>query len=126
VSQSKLVSCLDGILLTGVQVQDAAHHTARLALRKRLIISGMQDDMAADGWTNIVNIDCSDVCIKNQQRVSPHQPVCTYIVADCRNMHQFADGLFGSVIDKGTLVWRCCHCHLLPLPYMHFIQLRCS
>jgi EEF1A lysine methyltransferase 4 len=58
--------------------------------------------MAADGYKDIVSIDISTICIRQQNRW-PHEKSCTFMVADARHMPQFPDGSFVSIIDKGTL-----------------------
>lgn len=65
-------------------------------------LTWVQDDMAADGYTEIMSIDYSSVCIDQQKRWH-HKPSCKFVVADARNMPQFSDGAFASIIDKGTL-----------------------
>lgn len=65
-------------------------------------MGGMQDDMAADGYQDIVSIDYSPVCISQLEQWK-HKPGCKFAVADVRSMPQFPDASFQSVIDKGTL-----------------------
>lgn len=62
----------------------------------------MQDDMAADGYQEVVSIDYSPVCIRQLEQWK-HKPACKFAVADVRSMPQFKDASFQSVIDKGTL-----------------------
>ena len=63
---------------------------------------GVQDDMAADGYQDIMSIDYSPVCVKQLGQWN-HRPACKFAVADVRSMPQFPDTSFQSVIDKGTL-----------------------
>lgn len=58
----------------------------------------------------VVNVDISPVVIE-QMRQMEQLPGQSWEVADCRNMPQFADGLFGSVLDKGTLDAVLCSSH---------------
>lgn len=58
--------------------------------------------MALAGYTDITNVDYSPVCINQLLRFGT-KGACKYQVADCRNMPEFPDGCFASVIDKGTL-----------------------
>ncbi|GIL65553.1 hypothetical protein Vafri_19302 [Volvox africanus] len=79
--------------------------------------SNFQEGMARDGY-QVVNTDISEVVI-DQMRIK-HQdlPNLRYVVSDCRNMPEFLDCQFGSVIDKdGTMPYipapqarwmRCC------------------
>ena len=50
----------------------------------------------------VVNIDISPVVIN---QMSPKHPALRqrWEVADCRDMHQYPEHIFGSVVDKGTL-----------------------
>ena len=69
--------------------------------------------MAEDGYRDIMNVDYSEACIARllaertdsiaNEHADRSQHVCQYRVADCRSMPEFADALFASVIDKGTI-----------------------
>jgi EEF1A lysine methyltransferase 4 len=63
----------------------------------------VQDDMALDGFQEIVNIDYSPICIAHQERLSSQKAICTFVCADCCHMPEFQASHFGSVVDKGTL-----------------------
>jgi EEF1A lysine methyltransferase 4 len=62
----------------------------------------LQDEMASDGYQDIVSIDYSPVCIRQQEQWK-HKACCKFAVVDVRQMPQFGDASFHSVIDKGTL-----------------------
>ena len=65
--------------------------------------SRLSGEMYNDGYTNITNIDISDVVIEKMKTVySESCPLMTWQVADATNMPEFEDGQFDMVIDKGT------------------------
>lgn len=58
----------------------------------------------------VVNVDISAVVIEQMRRMHG-APGQSWEVADCRSMPQYADGSFGSVVDKGTLDAVLCSSH---------------
>lgn len=58
----------------------------------------------------VLNVDISPVVIE-QMRIMDQLEGQTWEVADCRSMPQYADGSFGSVLDKGTLDAVLCSSH---------------
>ena len=68
-------------------------------------LSTLQDDMAADGYKDIVNVDFSDVAITHMKNLAACSrcTVSKYLVADVLSMPMFADSSFQFIIDKGTM-----------------------
>ncbi|GIM07323.1 hypothetical protein Vretimale_11477, partial [Volvox reticuliferus] len=64
--------------------------------------SNFQEGMARDGY-QVVNTDISEVVIDQMRCKHKDVPNLRYVVSDCRNMPEFLDCQFGSVIDKGTV-----------------------
>ncbi|EFJ52055.1 hypothetical protein VOLCADRAFT_56160 [Volvox carteri f. nagariensis] len=64
--------------------------------------SNFQEGMAKDGY-NVINTDISEVVIEQMRSKHANVPNLHYVVSDCRNMSEFLDCQFGSVIDKGTV-----------------------
>lgn len=65
--------------------------------------SRMSEEMFDEGFTNITNIDISQVVIKAmQEKYRDKQPSMKYQQMDVRSL-EFSDGSFDSVVDKGTL-----------------------
>lgn len=58
----------------------------------------------------VVNVDISQVVIE-QMRMMDQYPGQEWQEGDCRSMPQYADGSFGSVLDKGTLDAVLCSSH---------------
>jgi 2-polyprenyl-3-methyl-5-hydroxy-6-metoxy-1,4-benzoquinol methylase len=58
----------------------------------------LSEEMYADGFTNILNIDISEVVIYKMKEAHPEM---TWDVADATQM-TYEDGSFDLVIDKGT------------------------
>lgn len=65
--------------------------------------AAMSEDMAKDGYAEIINIDISSVVIEIMRRKCAHIPQLKYLQMDVRDLSFFQDGLFDCVIDKGTL-----------------------
>lgn len=65
--------------------------------------SQLQADMAAAGYSNVVNLDISSVAIAHMAELHKGLHQLTYRVGDARSMPEFGDCSFGAVIDKGTL-----------------------
>ncbi|KAJ1400255.1 S-adenosyl-L-methionine-dependent methyltransferase [Sesbania bispinosa] len=63
----------------------------------------MSEDMVADGYEDIVNIDISSVAIDMMSRKYEYIPQLKYMQMDVRDMSFFPDESFDGVIDKGTL-----------------------
>eukprot|EP00198_Chlamydomonas_reinhardtii_P001902 XP_001691238.1 SAM-dependent methyltransferase [Chlamydomonas reinhardtii] len=64
--------------------------------------SNFQEGMANDGY-QLVNTDISEVVINQMRKKHAGMPGLRYVVSDCRDMPEFLDCQFGSVIDKGTV-----------------------
>ncbi|KAG2436162.1 hypothetical protein HYH02_011666 [Chlamydomonas schloesseri] len=64
--------------------------------------SNFQEGMARDGY-QVVNTDISEVVIEQMRKKHAEVPGLRYVVSDCRDMPEFLDCQFGSVIDKGTV-----------------------
>lgn len=73
--------------------------------------SRLQLDMAHEGYTSITNIDYAGVVIEQMQQSHRQYPQLQYVVADARDMPQFADSSFGAVLDKGTMDAMACGEH---------------
>jgi len=65
--------------------------------------STLQVEMVADGYSSIVNTDCSAIVVAHMAEVYADMPELSYVVADCRDMAQFSGQQFDAVLDKGTL-----------------------
>ncbi|KAM3403868.1 hypothetical protein ACQJBY_007145 [Aegilops geniculata] len=63
----------------------------------------LSEDMAKDGYQNIVNIDISSVVIEQMKEKHMDIPQLTYMQLDVRDMSFFGDGSFDCIIDKGIL-----------------------
>ncbi|KAG4135128.1 hypothetical protein ERO13_D08G197540v2 [Gossypium hirsutum] len=63
----------------------------------------MSEDMAKDGYEDIMNIDISSVAIDMMRRKYEFVPQLKYMQMDVRDMSFFPDESFDSVMDKGTL-----------------------
>ncbi|KAK3003213.1 hypothetical protein RJ639_018161 [Escallonia herrerae] len=63
----------------------------------------MSEDMAKDGYEDIMNVDISSVAIDLMRRKYEHVPQLKYMQMDVKDMSFFADETFDSVVDKGTL-----------------------
>ncbi|PPD72334.1 hypothetical protein GOBAR_DD30759 [Gossypium barbadense] len=65
----------------------------------------MSEDMAKDGYEDIMNIDISSVAIDMMRRKYEFVPQLKYMQMDVRDMSFFPDESFDSVMDK---VWHRC------------------
>ncbi|KAF3437362.1 hypothetical protein FNV43_RR20115 [Rhamnella rubrinervis] len=63
----------------------------------------MSEDMAKDGYEDIMNVDISSVAIEMMRKKHECIPQLKYMQMDVRDMSFFPDDSFDSVIDKGTL-----------------------
>lgn len=63
----------------------------------------MSEDMAKDGYKDIVNIDISSVVIEQMREKHKEIPQLTYMQMDVRDMAFFGNESFDCVLDKGTL-----------------------
>ncbi|XP_026457233.1 EEF1A lysine methyltransferase 4-like [Papaver somniferum] len=77
-------------------------------LHNRVLVIGcgnaaISEDMANDGFEDIVNIDISSVVIEAMQTKYQDIPALKYIQMDVRDMSGFESGSFDAVLDKGTL-----------------------
>ncbi|XP_050387751.1 uncharacterized protein LOC126804039 [Argentina anserina] len=63
----------------------------------------MSEDMAKDGYEDIMNIDISSVVIDLMKTRNKHIPQLKYKQMDVRDMSFFPDESFDGIIDKGTL-----------------------
>ncbi|KAG0501150.1 hypothetical protein HPP92_001222 [Vanilla planifolia] len=63
----------------------------------------MSEDMARDGYVDIMNIDISFTVIETMRKKCMHIPQLKYMHMDVRDMSFFKDDMFDSVVDKGTL-----------------------
>jgi len=62
----------------------------------------MSEEMFLDGYTDIVNIDVSPVCIDYMAKKHAKYKGLTYVVEDVCSM-KFPDQHFDAAIDKGTM-----------------------
>lgn len=63
----------------------------------------ISEDMVADGYTDIMNIDISSVVIEMMRKKYFDIPQLQYMQMDVRDMSIFSDESFDCAIDKGTL-----------------------
>ncbi|KAM0836568.1 hypothetical protein ACQ4PT_062240 [Festuca glaucescens] len=63
----------------------------------------MSEDMVADGYREIINIDISSVLIEMMRKKYFDLPQLQYMQMDVRDMSKFSDESFDCAIDKGTL-----------------------
>lgn len=63
----------------------------------------MSEDMAKDGYIDIMNVDISSIVIDMMRKKYANLPQLKYIQMDARDMSFFEDESFDCVIDKGTL-----------------------
>uniref|UniRef100_M8CCK3 Methyltransferase type 11 domain-containing protein n=1 Tax=Aegilops tauschii TaxID=37682 RepID=M8CCK3_AEGTA len=89
---------------------EAGYWDARYVWRRasRLPMTGggsalMSEDMAADGYMEIINIDISSVLIEMMRKKYFDLPQLQYMQMDVRDMSKFSDESFDCAIDKGTL-----------------------
>ena len=86
---------------------------AHLHAESRILVigcgnSGLSEDLYADGYRSIHNIDYSETVIRAMRlRTQDTCPGMQWSVMDMRHMQEFADGSFDVVLDKGALdaVW---------------------
>mmetsp|Transcript_30612 Transcript_30612/g.78136 ORF Transcript_30612/g.78136 Transcript_30612/m.78136 type:complete len:604 (-) Transcript_30612:311-2122(-) len=67
--------------------------------------SNLQEGMAEAGF-HVVNVDISQVVVDHMRERAQQQGLqqnLEYLVADCRDMHQFSECHFGGALDKGTV-----------------------
>ncbi|RLM98956.1 methyltransferase-like protein 13 [Panicum miliaceum] len=81
---------------------------ARIPAASRVLMLGcgnslLSEDMAKDGYKDIVNIDISSVVIEQMREKHKEIPQLTYMQMDVRDMNFFGDESFDCVLDKGTL-----------------------
>jgi len=69
-----------------------------------LILSVLSEDMAKDGYEDIVNIDISSVVIEQMREKHKEITQLTYMQMDIRDMGFFGDESFDCVLDKGKLL----------------------
>ncbi|RZC89193.1 hypothetical protein C5167_030882 [Papaver somniferum] len=77
-------------------------------LHNRVLVIGcgnaaISEDMANDGFEDIVNIDISSVVIEAMQPKYQDIPALKYIQMDVRDMSGFESGSIDAVLDKGTV-----------------------
>ncbi|KAK2997433.1 hypothetical protein RJ639_025283 [Escallonia herrerae] len=72
-------------------------------LRKIVVCVVMSEDMAKDGYEDIMNVDISSVAIDLMRRKYEHVPWLKYMQMDVKDMSFFPDETFDGVVDKGTL-----------------------
>ncbi|KAI0218062.1 eEF1A lysine and N-terminal methyltransferase [Lamellibrachia satsuma] len=66
--------------------------------------SSLSADMYDVGYHNIVNVDISDVVIRQMtEKHAKDRPKMTFAKMDILKMSEFADGEFSVILDKGTL-----------------------
>nr|XP_011469517.1 PREDICTED: uncharacterized protein LOC101299615 isoform X3 [Fragaria vesca subsp. vesca] len=68
----------------------------------------MSEDMAKDGYQDIMNIDISSVAINLMKTRNQHIPQLKYKQMDVRDMSFFPDESFDGIVDKGTSLFSCC------------------
>ncbi|KMZ62419.1 Methyltransferase-like protein [Zostera marina] len=61
------------------------------------------ENMVADGYQDIYNIDISSVVIEAMKKKYSIEPAQKFVQMDVRDMSSFRDDSFDGVIDKGTL-----------------------
>ncbi|KAK3138868.1 hypothetical protein QOZ80_5AG0374490 [Eleusine coracana subsp. coracana] len=81
---------------------------ARVPASSRVLMLGcgnslLSEDMANDGYEDIVNIDISSVVIEQMKEKHTEIPQLKYMQMDVRDMSVFDDESFDCVLDKGTL-----------------------
>ena len=64
--------------------------------------SRLSEDIYTEGFKNIMNIDYSEICVKQMNDRYGDFPEMKFICMDCRDI-VFESGIFDLVIDKGTL-----------------------
>lgn len=65
--------------------------------------SRLSAEMYEDAFVNSVNIDISQVAVKNMAEKYRDKPTMRFIHMDTRSMEDFGDATFDGAIDKGTL-----------------------
>ncbi|RLN27970.1 methyltransferase-like protein 13 [Panicum miliaceum] len=81
---------------------------ARVPAASRVLMLGcgnslLSEDMAKDGYKDIVNVDISSVVIEQMREKHKEIPQLTYMQMDVRDMNFFGDESFDCVLNKGTL-----------------------
>ena len=64
--------------------------------------SRLSEELYMEGYKNIMNIDYSDICIKQMQDRYTEFPEMKFMCMDCKDI-VFEEAFFDVVIDKGTL-----------------------
>lgn len=64
---------------------------------------GMTEEMYADEYTSIANIDISSTVIEQQKERNKERQTLSWATMDVTKKLEFPDGTFHVVIDKGTL-----------------------
>ncbi|EPR60872.1 methyltransferase, putative [Toxoplasma gondii ME49] len=81
---------------------------AGLQASSRILVLGcgtsrVSEEMYADGYRKIVNVDYSNVCISHMQRRCADKEEMTFLHMNALDMKQLDDGDFDLVFDKGTM-----------------------
>ena len=63
----------------------------------------LHEDMYDDGYTDILNVDISSVCIEQMEKRSKYRPGMLFQVADVTNLEIATDNMFDVAIDKSTI-----------------------
>ncbi|TIA70317.1 hypothetical protein E3P91_03165 [Wallemia ichthyophaga] len=85
--------------------QSLAHHIPKKDSRILMLGCGnssLSRDMYDDGYTNILNIDYSPVCIDNMTKANESRSGMQWCVMDIRQL-DLPDNSFDVAIDKGTM-----------------------
>eukprot|EP01132_Coremiostelium_polycephalum_P005434 gene5434-6778_t len=64
--------------------------------------SQLGEDMNDDSYSNIINIDYSEICIDFMKEKTKHRKGIEYLTMDGRDL-QFGNDYFDGIFDKGTL-----------------------
>lgn len=67
-------------------------------------MAGCICNASCGGMHHVLQVDISQVAIQQMKEKHAGIPGLTYQLGDCRNMPEFMDCQFGSVIDKGGSV----------------------
>lgn len=66
--------------------------------------SRLSEELSEEGYEDITNMDYSNKVIKlMEDRLKPKFPKMDFKIMDVLDMKEFSDGLFDTVLDKGTL-----------------------
>ncbi|XP_060671134.1 uncharacterized protein LOC132799216 isoform X1 [Ziziphus jujuba] len=101
-SRVLMVGCGNAALF-GEKMNRAREERSKIGFFRYWVVIVMSEDMAKDGYEDIMNIDVSSVAIDLMKKKYDHVPQLKYMEMDVRDMSFFPDESFDGVIDKGTL-----------------------